>query len=57
MTTYEIQVDIHGDGKWYPSMGTTAKEWRTDLARHQKSYKEPSRAVKIKQVKQLRVLV
>ena len=54
MTYYEIQVNLHG--KWQPSMDTTARKWRKDLAIHLRAYGDPARAVKIKRVKTLRIL-
>jgi len=56
MKSYEIQVDLYGDGKWTPSMETTARDWKRDLERHKKAGPEPARAVKIKFVRTLRIL-
>ncbi len=56
MIHYLIQVDLHGDGKWYASMDTTSKKWRADLKRHREQYSEPARAIKLKTVRTLRVL-
>jgi len=56
MKSYEIQIDLYGDGKWTPSMETTGRNWKKDLERHRKEGIEPARAVKIKYVRTLRIL-
>ena len=58
MTSYEIQVDLHGDDKWQTSATTTSRGWQKALANHKAAYSHSSfRAVKIKTaIELLRVL-